>query len=354
MKLQFLPPPLLLNNQPFSETHGSVEAKLIARALGAYPLFRDDNASGYYLLEEATHTTSYVMSIKPFQQTKNGHAAFLALVAQYVGEDKWRAMIKTAEELLHNRKWKGQTSYSLENFVSQHRNAYVTLPQCQTHVQYQLPNENTRVTYLLDNIECHDPPLQAAMALIPNDNDPNGKMNDFEAMASFILPHDPVAKKRVAAGTKRPTAEISEVSIEGPPTAKQRTGTTGVEFRFFGKEEYHTLSDNQKAELKDHRDSQEAEGRGRLLSKRKGKPVQRRDGTTKSLKAMVTEAVAAAKRGEKNTVDADQQFKDYIVSVVQSTAKQKLPPAPAQASSVTFAGPPAVTLNGILGHLQNK
>jgi hypothetical protein len=72
-------------------------------------------------------------------------------------------MIKTAEELPHNRKWKGQTSYSLENFVSQHRNAYVTLSQCQTHVQYQLPNENTRVTHLLDNIECHDPPLQAAM-----------------------------------------------------------------------------------------------------------------------------------------------------------------------------------------------
>jgi hypothetical protein len=71
-----------------------------------------------------------------------------------------------------------------------------------------------------------------------------------------------VAKKRVAAGTKRPTAEISEVSIEGgQPKAKQHTG---VEFRFFGKEEYRTLSDDQKAELKDHRDSQEAEEKGRL------------------------------------------------------------------------------------------
>jgi hypothetical protein len=272
--------------------------------------------------------------------------AFLSLVAQYAGEDKWRAMIKTAEELLHNRKWKGQTSYSLENFVSQHRNAYVTLSQCQPHVQYQLPNKNTHVTHLLDNIECHDPPLQAAMTLIHNDNNPNGKMNDFEAT------------KQVAAGTKRPTAEISEVSVEGPSTAKQRTGTTGVEFRFFGKEEYRTLSDDQKAELKDHRGSQEAEGKGHLLSKRKGKAVQRRDDMNKYLNAMVAEGVAATitnkKEAEQNAVDTDQQFKDYIVSVVQSTTKQKLTPAPAQALSFTFAGPPAVTLNGILGHLQNK
>jgi hypothetical protein len=69
-------PPLLLNNQTFSETQGSVEAELIARASHAHPLFRDDNASVYYLLEEATRTTSYAASIKPFQRTKNSRAAF--------------------------------------------------------------------------------------------------------------------------------------------------------------------------------------------------------------------------------------------------------------------------------------
>jgi hypothetical protein len=39
------------------------------------------------------------------------------------------------------------------------------------------------VTYLLDAIKCSDAGLQAAMALIWNDDVPNGKMHDFEATA---------------------------------------------------------------------------------------------------------------------------------------------------------------------------
>jgi len=46
-------------------------------------MFRDDNAKVYYLLEEATRSTGYAASIKPFQRLKNGRGAWLALVAQY-------------------------------------------------------------------------------------------------------------------------------------------------------------------------------------------------------------------------------------------------------------------------------
>ena len=73
--------------------------------------------------------------------------------------------------------------------------------QCAEDVDYQFPNELTRVTYLLDVIENNDLPLQAAMSLCRNDQDPGGKMNNFEATAAFLLPHNPVATKR-ALGTK--------------------------------------------------------------------------------------------------------------------------------------------------------
>jgi hypothetical protein len=78
--------------------------------------------------------------------------------------------------------------------------------QCATHVNYQLPNEISRVTYLLAGIECMHPSLQAAMALVRSDQDDDGKMNDFEATASFMLPHDPVANKR-SSDHKRPAAQ---------------------------------------------------------------------------------------------------------------------------------------------------
>jgi hypothetical protein len=127
--------------------------------------------------------TAYSASIKPFQRTRNGRGAWLALVSQYAGEAKWRAKLKIAEELLLNRKWKGQDNFPLERFVAQHRSAFVSMTECAEHVQHQLPHEITRVTYILDGIECHHAPLQAAMANVRLDNGPK-------------LPLDPVAVKR--------------------------------------------------------------------------------------------------------------------------------------------------------------
>lgn len=217
---------------PFAAEFGSVEAELIARASHTHPLYRDDNALLYYFIEEATRGTAYAASIKPFQRTKNGRAAFNALESQYAGEDKWRALLKQAEEMIHSRKWKGQQSnFSLEKYIGQHRTAFVNMGQCATHVDYQLPNKISRVTYLLAGIECMHPPLQAAMALVRSDQDPTGKMNNFEATASFLLPHDPVANKRTN-DRKRPAAELAEVSFDIPSDdiTKARAGKTGVEF----------------------------------------------------------------------------------------------------------------------------
>ena len=67
-------------NQPFGLPHESVEEELIARAQHTHALFREDNSQVYYFLEEATRTTSYAASIKPFQRKKNGRGAWLALI----------------------------------------------------------------------------------------------------------------------------------------------------------------------------------------------------------------------------------------------------------------------------------
>jgi hypothetical protein len=88
-------------------------------------LSREDNLSVYYKLEEATRATSYAASIKPYQRTKNGREAWLALSDQYAGKDKWEAEIKRHEQLLHTREWKGQSNFTLERFMAQHRNAFV-------------------------------------------------------------------------------------------------------------------------------------------------------------------------------------------------------------------------------------
>ncbi len=78
-----------------------MEVELVARAAHNHALYRDDNAKVYYLLEEATRTTSYSASIKPFQRMKDGRAAWLALTSQYAGKDKWEQELKKQDDLLH-------------------------------------------------------------------------------------------------------------------------------------------------------------------------------------------------------------------------------------------------------------
>ena len=113
--------PPLAPNQPHSTEHGSVEGELIARASHTHALFRDDNSVVYYHLEEATRGTSYAASIKPFQKGKDGRGAWKALTSQYAGKDKWEAEIKCQEQLLHTRIWKGQSNFSLGDFISHDR-----------------------------------------------------------------------------------------------------------------------------------------------------------------------------------------------------------------------------------------
>jgi hypothetical protein len=223
----------------------------------------------YYLLEEATRGTSYAPTIKPYQRAKNGREAWRSLVNQYAGEDKWQSELKKQDELLHNRQWRGQSNFSLEKFIAQHRNAFVSMRQCAEHVTFQLPNERTRVSYLLDAVQCNDPGLQAAMAQVRTDSDENGRMNDFEATASYLLPYDPISKKR-AAGAKRGLSSISDVtgddqavisSVSQGGRSKTSIGKSGVEFRYYKPPEYDLLSPDQKAALKEHRDNKRGTGR---------------------------------------------------------------------------------------------
>ena len=91
--------PPLQARQPQSESHRSIEGEMIARASHTHTMFRDDNAAVYYALEEATRSTSYAASIKPFQRRKNGRGALQALTNQYAGNDKWEAEIRKQDDM---------------------------------------------------------------------------------------------------------------------------------------------------------------------------------------------------------------------------------------------------------------
>ena len=51
-------------------------------------------------------------------------------------------------------------------FVSQHRTNFVSIQACNLYVDYQLPNDHSRVGYTLDGIECNDAALYAEITVV--------------------------------------------------------------------------------------------------------------------------------------------------------------------------------------------
>jgi hypothetical protein len=345
--------PPLLAGQPHSMEHGSVEAELVARAKHNHALYRDDNANVYYKLEEATRTTPYAASIKPFQRTKDGRGAFQALTNQYAGKDKWEQELKKQDDLLHTQEWRGQSNYTLERFIQQHRTAFVSMQSCAQYVEYQLPTEHTRVGYLLAAFQCNDAGLQAAMASVRLDSTPlTGKRSDFEAAATNLLPYDPVAKKRTS-NQKRGAGEISdtsgaEISSFG---AKEGIGKTGVHLRYHKSEEYSDLTTEQQDELREWRRSPE----GKKQSKKKGKNPRDNKGGNLGFKRQKREKAMAAsitKQVEKRLADltikpvvptepSHDEARAYIMSLIEGTGAQ------------IAATPKKVTLKSILAKSKN-
>jgi len=342
--------PALEPGQPHSQEHGSVESELVARASHTHALFRDDSATVYYKLEEATRSTQYAASIKPFQRNKDGRGAWNAIVSQFAGTDKWEAEIKRQEQLLHTRVWKGQSNFSLEAFISQHRNAFVSLQACAEHVQYQLPNEHSRVGFLLEGIQCSDAGLQAAMASVKTDNAPDGLRNNFEATAAHLLPYDPVAKKRQASG-KRGAAQISGLDTDKDGTTGSATthkagiGKTGVHLRYHKTEEYHKLTKEQKDELRQWRKDNPNDA-----APTKGKAAKK---WKKQIAAIVaSELESQVKKAQDTPDDDDVDAATLIASVVKDQLK-KQETAAAAAVDAANSGTKKVTLKSILKMAKN-
>ena len=240
-------PPPLADNSSYSDLHGSVAGELIARTSHRTSHYTSDNQKVFKYVEEATRETRYHSSIAPFSRAKDGRGAWNALMSQYVGKDKWQKELEKQENFLHTRIWKGNSTFSLESFIMQHRTAHISMQRCAEHVPYQVPNERTRVMHLLNGIKSSDAELLSAIAVIKSGDTPGGKIESFEDTAAFLIQFDPIARKRQKSGSTGRQHQVAGVEL------KKGTGKTGVAFRYHSKDEYRRLNDDQKLELKEWR-----------------------------------------------------------------------------------------------------
>jgi hypothetical protein len=237
---------VLAANLPWCEEYGSVKEELINRLSFMDPVFNDDMAALYDLLVEALHGTQYAATLISFKKKKNGRAAWFALLRQHAGTDKWEQELKREQEVLTSHSWKGNNNITLSKFTDKHRSSYINMVTCAYHVEFQLPNERTRVKYLTDAIKCPDAGIQARLASISGDDRPGiGMRNNFESAVQHLLPACPVEarnKNRDNTSSARGTT-VSAVQI------KCGKGGTGVDLRWHPNKEFNNLRPDQKAEL---------------------------------------------------------------------------------------------------------
>ena len=124
--------------------------------------------------------------------------------------------------------------YSLELFCSHHRSKHSQLVEAAQHVQFQVPDEHTRVGYLLDNIEHQDADLRAAIAQIRTNAQTT--RDDFEKSVAIILLVDPFIKA---------PANKSKVSFEISSTQADKYGRgkdSEVDLSWHKRDEFANLS----------------------------------------------------------------------------------------------------------------
>ena len=311
--------PALATHCPHSTLFGSISGDRVARLSHTDPLFREDDGMVFDHLEVGVRGTKFQNTIEPFKRLKQGRSAFLALKAQHAGRAMWDGEVQTNQDFLLNRKWNGGTSFTLERFLGQHRSAYVALTRCAEHVTVQLPDERTRVGYVLKNIECTDADVKATVASIKVDDSPTGLRQDFERSVALLLPTCPVKRKRSG---KRKSAEISSVTVGADEGAEvsaikvSRGPITGIELRYYKPDEYHKLTKAQKKELKEHRKPPADEKAGTYgpADNRRGRRPNGKGGHKgkKSLKAKVASVMKEIEEEAADRHDAMNEFKALI------------------------------------------
>ena len=346
---QDVPPAItpLMANRPYSAVNGSVVQELVARASHTHALFDSDNELVFNHIEEAVRSTQYSATLSGFRRAKNGRDAWIAIKAQYVGKDKWQKDVKKQENFLHTFIWKGNTNGTLESFINKHRMAFVRIERCAEHITHTVPNDRQRVIYLLDAIKCNDPQLQAALANVRADDQPDGKMNDFEATAAYILPHDPVSGKRVS--NKRKIHDIAAVDLG------VTKGSTGVDVRYYKPEEYRNLSQEQKQELKALRQANKGSNKKEhKKTKRETKEFKKTnriaDQVIAALEARVAESEKQQEIEDANHLEAQQTMDNMVVAALNriNDKKVSLPPNPGKVVNKPKATG-TLTLKSILG-----
>ena len=232
---------------PFGSEYDSFHDEMIECASHTHPTYKADNEALFHIINTALADTEYAASIKRHIRTKDGRGAYLDICLHHQGSNKWKATAELADKKLTTMRWNGRSHrYTLAMHIANARTYHNDLLRASQYVPVDVPTEPTRVTRLLNSIETRDQFLISAIVEVKGDEGPNGKANDFELAADYLLKMLPTRSRDNVPSYQVSALEFdfsseSEIPTKGP--------STGIDVRYHTKEEYGDLSPDEKEEL---------------------------------------------------------------------------------------------------------
>ena len=307
------------------------------------PLFDMDNTTVFSTVEQATRGTQQAATVKPHGRKMDGRAAVTALLTTHLGDDKWDDIIQESESIITGQ-WNGTGNTTLQRFIDNLKAAYVELETAAQHVNYQVPDERTRVTSLLKSIEkCDNSNISASRALITQPG--SALREDFDQSCLTLLPSCPVAAK---AKNKKTTVTISAVG----GSLEQKVTSSGLEVRWYNDDEWWKFDDSQRAEIMRLRPDRETSEtpKKKVTFKKKGsqkkwlnKNIDRT--VSSAMKKQAKEQEKKRKKAQKATDDNLQQIAG-IISALRPNEDSKASSAKKDGEDSAMAA--AIRINKII------
>ena len=120
-----MPHPGLPADHPHSQAATSIQGEQANRLSYTHPLYQRDDDQLYSMLEATTRGTTYEALVKPFWMAHNRRGAYLALISQRSGKDKWNSVLRITKDYINNRKWHGITAITMEAHIEKCRSCNI-------------------------------------------------------------------------------------------------------------------------------------------------------------------------------------------------------------------------------------
>ena len=250
--------------------------EMISRSTLSGAAYNENNSRVFTLLSEALKKFIHSTILRPFSRKRDKREAFTALIKHNLGSFKWEEEIEKVETVVMINQWNRRSSrLPLRKHITNHRISHNMTIRASYHIIYTPSNENTRFKRILKSTVSNGMTIIASVTAIRADNN---KLADFDKASDFLI-------------TTAPPPQNIEAGSHNVSAFTTNTVRTGVELRYYKRDSFGRLSDEQKQELqswsekenkckstegnhesRNDRDRRRGGGKGRDTNSNRGRP----------------------------------------------------------------------------------